>query len=100
MVPYANFLFFGSMLLYLVIPTVVMGWFGRANAKWTLLLTVLLSSIPLWDFVSPLPGLEIRELWIAAGYGIWQILISLVFLKWRNRIVFYAVVILTIVPLG
>lgn len=100
MAPYANFLFFGTMLFYLVLPTVVMGWFGRANAKWCLLLTVLLAAVPLWDFVSPLPGVEIRELWIAAGYGLWQIVISLIFLKWRNRAVFYAAVILTIVPLG
>src|ERR1700761_237597 len=100
MAPYANFLFFGSMLLYLVIPTMVMGWFGRANAKWCLLLTVLLLPLPLWDFVSPKPGLEIRQLWIAGAYCLWQIVISVAFLKWKNRGTFYAAVILTIVPLG
>jgi membrane protein involved in D-alanine export len=88
------------MLLYLVIPTLVMGWFGRANAKWCLLLTVLLLPLPLWDFVSPKPGLEIRQLWIAGGYGLWEILIAVAFLKWKNRGTFYAAVILTILPLG
>ena len=48
MIPYADFLFFGFML-YIVLPTIVLGLFGKANSRWALIATVLVLVVLLSD---------------------------------------------------
>ena len=40
MAPFADFLFFGVML-YILLPTIVLGLFGKANARWAFIATLL-----------------------------------------------------------
>ena len=39
MIPYADFTYFG-LLLYAVVPTLILGMFGRAGWRWALFVTV------------------------------------------------------------
>src|SRR5579872_1844650 len=97
--PYADFNYFG-LLLYAIVPTIVLGLFGRTNWMWTLFWCVLAAAVHFDAFVT-LPGsLAVHELWIAAGYAILELGIALAFLRWRSRAAFYAALALTILPLA
>jgi hypothetical protein len=40
MSPFANWTFFGLLLLYAVVPIVVLGLLGKASAKWCFIITL------------------------------------------------------------
>ena len=48
MAPYADFTYFG-LLLYIVVPTILLGLFGRANARWALFATVVVCVVQFTD---------------------------------------------------
>lgn len=99
MAPYADFTYFG-LLLYLVIPTIVLGMFGKANARWALFATVVAAVVHFWEDLPLRPGWPVSELWIVAGYAAWQSLISLALLRWKSRALFRLSLALTLLPLA
>ena len=40
MTPFANWTFFGLLLLYAVLPILVLGLLGKASAKWCFIITL------------------------------------------------------------
>ncbi len=99
MAPYADFTYFG-LLLYLVIPTIALGLFGKANARWALLATLLATLVHFWEDLAIRPGWLVNELWIVAGYAVWQSLISFGLLRWKTRTNFRLALALTLLPLA
>ncbi len=80
MTPYADFTYFG-LLLNAVIPTILLGLFGRANGRWALIVTLAFLVL---QFDTPLtvrPGHIVSELWIVLGYAAWQWALAAVFLR-------------------
>jgi len=102
MVPYADFMFFGLML-YPLLPTVVLGLFGKANKCWIFFITVAVLILQFWgrDDVSLHAGSPpLSELYFVAGYAVYQSLLTWLFLKWKSRWTFYSAIVLTILPLA
>ena len=71
MIPYGEFTFFG-LLLYLVVPTLILGLLGRANWRWALLLTVFMLVIQYQARLKIGAQTELREIWIVIAFGLWQ----------------------------
>ncbi len=71
MIPYADFTYFG-VLLYAVVPTLILGLFGRAGWRWALLVTggMLLVQYHGWLHISP--DFPVREIWIVIAFAVWQ----------------------------
>src|SRR6266478_861778 len=99
MVPYADFLFFGILFLYIVLPTVILGMFGRANARWTLIATILVLCLIFSSDLVVHPGVIVPEIWVAGGYALFQALVAFGFLRWKSRATFYTAIGLVILPL-
>ena len=66
MFPYADFHFFGLMLLYVVIPTTLLGLCGRANARWALFMTVAMLLVIFGKDVLVKPGVYVWMFWMGA----------------------------------
>ncbi len=99
--PYADFMFF-AMMLYIIIPTILLGLFGCAGRYWTLFVTLLVLGVQFW-FTADLPLTPTRNLnvlGIISGYAVYQGLVSWAFLRWKSRPAFYAAIILSILPLA
>ena len=71
MIPYADFTYFG-VLLYVVVPTLILGVFGRAGWRWALFVTALMLGIQYCGMLHIRPEFSVRELWIIAGFAVWQ----------------------------
>jgi len=54
--PYADFTYFGLLLLYVVLPTLVLGLFARAGWRWILISSAFFLTIQLSGKLK-LPGL-------------------------------------------
>ena len=48
MIPYADFTYF-VLLLYIAVPTVILGLFGRAGWRWALLVTTVMLVVQYHD---------------------------------------------------
>ena len=80
MIPYADFPYF-QMLVYLLVPSLVLGLFGLLNRGWK---TVMIGGLLVAHFSSMhalRPGTEVRELLIVVGYAVYQALVSLALLR-------------------
>lgn len=99
MSPYADFTYFG-LLLYIVIPTIILGWFGRANARWALFATVVVCIVQFTDDLTVTSTWHLRELWVVAGYAVWQTVLALGFLRWKSRATYYTAFTLAVLPLA
>jgi membrane protein involved in D-alanine export len=77
-IPYADFTFFG-LLLYAVIPTLILGLFGRAGWRWALFVTAAMLVVQYHGLLTIRAGLGVRELWIVIGFAIWQWIILRLF---------------------
>ncbi len=71
MIPYADFTFFG-LLLYAVVPTLILGLFGRAGWRWTVFVTAAMLVVQYHGLLTIRSGLAVRELWIVIGFAVWQ----------------------------
>lgn len=101
MTPFGNFFFF-QLTFYVVLPTIVLGLLGRANARWSLFATGFMLLILLTDrhtAVPILPDLHVRQLWLVLGFTLFQGAVALGFLRWRNRWTFYSALALALLPL-
>jgi len=70
-IPYADFIYFG-VLLYAVIPTLILGAFGRAGWRWALFVTLVMLVIQYSGAVHIRPEFTVREIWIVLGFAVWQ----------------------------
>jgi len=97
--PYANFFYFG-ILLFVCVPTVLLGICGRANAWWSLSLTGLMLVVHSSQRMSIGARWEVQEIWAALAYLVWQAALAYWLLRARkSRIVFYTTIALSIAPL-
>ena len=71
MIPYADFTFFG-LLLYAVIPTLILGLFGGAGWRWSLLVTAALVIVQYHGLLHVRSDFPVREIWIVIGFAVWQ----------------------------
>jgi membrane protein involved in D-alanine export len=101
MTPYTSFLYFG-ILLYVALPALITGFFNRAWRIWLVLATIGMLVVQYWI---PLPnaGSSLLELELVAAYAVFQWALATLFLLVRRRAriqpVFYAVVLLSLLPL-
>ena len=71
MIPYAGFTYF-ALLLYLVVPTIILGLFGRAGWRWAFLATAVMLVAQYHGIVQIGHGFPVREIWIVVAFAIWQ----------------------------
>ena len=98
MAPYADFTYFG-LLLYIVIPTIVLGLFGLANARWALLATVLACAVQCSDDIPVGRGWHVREVWIVVACAVWHLATAASFLRWKSRATFHLALVFALAPL-
>ena len=71
MIPYTDFTFFG-LLLYAVVPTLILGLFGRAGWRWALFVTVAMFFLQYHALLNIRSDLAVREIWIVIGFATWE----------------------------
>jgi membrane protein involved in D-alanine export len=102
MVPYADFLYFG-VALYLLVPTLLVRLLGRPARAWILVATLLMLAVQYAGLVHVAPGSAVREVWVVAGYALFQWAVALPFLWVRARTShrgpYYAALLLALLPL-
>ncbi len=98
MTPYADFPYFG-LLLYLVVPTVALGLFGRASARWALIASAAAIFIHLGKTLEIRPGFGVQEAWIALAFVAFEGALAAALLKWKTRGTFRVVLTLSVLPL-
>ncbi len=98
MIPFGDFTFFG-LLLYAVVPTILLGLFGRTGRWWTLLVTLAVLALQFSNDLAVRPHLDVREIWIVLGYAVFEGLVALAFLRWKTRATFHAALALALLPL-
>ena len=102
MTPFADFQFF-AQLLYAAIPTIILGWFGRANGRWAFIVTVAMLALQFYSLYPPLevrPRLFVHEIWMVLGYGVYQWLIAQSLLRLKSRTAFWIGLTLATLPLA
>jgi len=97
--PFADFTFFG-LLLYIAIPAILLGLFGRCNARFTIVAILAFIGLQFSEYLAVRPGLYLREIWIVLGYAAWQWALAAAFLRWKPRGAFSGALILAILPLA
>lgn len=98
MIPFGDFTFFG-LLLYIVVPTILLGLLGRAGRWWTLFVILGMLGLQFSTDLAVRPGFEVREIWIVLGYAAFQSAVAFAFLRWKTRATFYAALALSLLPL-
>jgi membrane protein involved in D-alanine export len=123
MTPFANWTFFGLLLLYVVAPVLVLGLLGKASARWCFFVSLLALGLifahrdnsvlrltgvhlpspagpPLTrPWTSTAAGTEFSPLYLfllCAGY---QMLVPFAYLRWKSSRTFPCAVVLSILPL-
>lgn len=103
MTPYSDFLYFGLML-YPVIPTIILGMFGRINWRWVLSVTALVLIVQFGDTLNVLPKTGVQEIWLVLAYAVFQWIVSNGFLAIRkrhsNRAIYFLAILLGLLPLA
>jgi membrane protein involved in D-alanine export len=102
MIPYAKLLYFG-LLLYIVLPTILIRLSGRFTRGWILLATLLAFAVQYSGTAILVPQVVVKEIWLVAGYAVFQWAVAVVFLRLRargnSRLVFYVALALGLLPL-
>lgn len=99
MTPFGDFIFFG-LLLYAVVPTILLGLFGKAGRGWLLCATLGMLAVQYSDELAIRPNVEVRELWIVLGYALFEGAVAWTYLRWKARCPLWLVVALAILPLA
>ena len=124
MTPFANWTFFGLLLLYAALPILVLGLLGKASAKWCFIITLpilvlvfaqrdntvlRLAGAHLPDvggamltrpWTSTVNGIEFSPLYLFLFCVAWQLWVPFAFLRWKSNRTFYIAMALTLLPLG
>ena len=101
MIPYADFTYF-VLLLYLAVPTIILGLFGRAGWQWALLVTTVMLVVQFQDVLQLRAHFPVREIWLVFAFALWQWLIVRAFLSAGARAgwLFYCAIGLSVLPLA
>ena len=101
MIPYADFTYFG-LLLYAVVPTLILGLFGKAGWRWATLVTAGILFVQYHGLINVRPHFPVREIWIVVGFAVWQWATVCVIAKSGARAgwPFYAAVAASLLPLA
>jgi membrane protein involved in D-alanine export len=73
-IPYADFTYF-VLLLYVAVPTVILGLIGRAGWRWALLITTAMLLAQYHDVLHLRAHFPLREIWMVLAFALWQWLI-------------------------
>ena len=100
MIPYADFTYF-VLLLYVAVPTVILGLFGRAGWRWALLITTVMLVVQYQDVLHLRKHFLVSEIWLVLGFALWQWLIVRAFAGAGARAgwLFYCAIGLGVLPL-
>ncbi len=123
MTPFADWTFFGLLLLYAVLPVCVLGLLGKASARRSFVASILVlgfifsthnsAVLRLTGLSLPaLAGPEVLQPWtsqagstqfapfyIFVASALWESLVCIAFLRWKSRATFYAAMVLILAPL-
>lgn len=101
MIPYADFTYF-VLLLYVAVPTVILGLFGRAGWRWALLITTIMLVVQYQDVLHLRKHFLVTEIWLVLGFAVWQWLIVRGFSAAGVRAgwLFYCAIGLSLLPLA
>ena len=103
MIPYAGFLYFG-VLLCVIIPTLILSWIGWLSWRWVTLATLAMLVVQYGGTLQIEPQTAVREIWIVAGYALFEWVLALAFLRLRSRTnrraLFYGALALALLPLA
>jgi membrane protein involved in D-alanine export len=103
MIPYTSFLYFGILLIYIVIPALIVGFFKKISKIWLVVATVVMLVIQYYVPQNITKSISINEIELVAIYAVLQWLIAILFLlirkRGKNQIAFYAGVLLSLLPL-
>jgi membrane protein involved in D-alanine export len=103
MTPYAGFLYFG-VLLYVAVPTLLLGLLGWSSRYWVVLATLGMLLVQYGGPSQIGAQVAVREIWIVAGYALFQWLVAWGFLRLRarqrRRGVFYGAILVALLPLA
>ena len=67
MIPYTDFTSF-VLLLYVAVPTIVLGLFGRAGWRWALLVTTAMLVAQYHDALHLRTHFPVREIWLVLAF--------------------------------
>jgi D-alanyl-lipoteichoic acid acyltransferase DltB (MBOAT superfamily) len=100
-IPYADFTYF-VLLLYVAVPTVILGLFGRAGWRWALLVTTVMLLVQYRDVLHLRAHFPVREIWLVLAFASWQWLIVRAFAAAGARAgwLFYTAIGLSVLPLA
>ena len=101
MIPYADFTYF-VLLLYVAVPTLILGLFGRAGWRWALLVTTVMLLVQYQDVLHLRAHFPVREIWLVAAFAFWQWLIVRAFTGAGARAgwLFYGAIGFSLLPLA
>jgi membrane protein involved in D-alanine export len=100
-IPYSDFTFFG-LLLYAVVPTLILGLFGRAGWRWALFVTAVMLVLQYHGLLNIRSDFAVREIWIVIGFALWQWATVRAFAAVRGRggWLFYSAIGASLLPLA
>jgi membrane protein involved in D-alanine export len=103
MIPYISFLYFGILLIYVVIPSIIAGFFKHIAKIWLVIATLFMLVIQYYVQQNITKSISVNEIELVAIYAILQWLIAILFLlirkRGKNQFAFYAAVLLSLLPL-
>jgi membrane protein involved in D-alanine export len=70
-IPYSDFTYF-VLLLYVAVPTVILGLFGRAGWRWTLMVTAIMLVLQYHDLLHLRKHFLVSEIWLVLAFALWQ----------------------------
>jgi membrane protein involved in D-alanine export len=100
-IPYADFTYF-VLLLYVAVPTIILGLFGHAGWRWALLVTTAMLVAQYHDVLHLRAAFPVREIWFVLAFAVWQWLIVRAFAGAGARAgwMFYGALGLSLLPLA
>ncbi len=101
MIPYAHLTYF-VLLLYIAVPTVILGVFGIAGWRWALLITSGMLVAQYLDVIRLRSHSSVREIWLVLAFAMWQLLTVRVFARAsvREGARFYGALAISVLPLA
>ena len=102
MIPFAGFAYFG-VLLYLALPTLVLGALRKAGRHWALIATAALIAVQYWEPVNLRADWSVHAFWFVVVWALYQAVIARSFLLVRargsGRLAFYSALGASLLPL-
>src|SRR5919198_1013190 len=90
------------LLLYVAVPTLILGLFGRAGWRWALLVTAIMLVVQYQDALHLRKHFLVSEIWLVLAFALWQWLIVRAFAGVGARAgwLFYCAIGLGVLPLA